>query len=128
MPCRAAINLVVQCVEPSSGLACNVSFTTASTVPSGSHDLRPRPAAITPTPSTPASAKRARHRRTVLGVVAHRRAISSFATPALANNKPLAWTTLRCGNDDDFVIASNATRSRLVSFNGAATATGIHPT
>jgi hypothetical protein len=57
---RLAIERVVHCVEPSSGSSCRVSWITASTVPGGSHDLRPRPSAILPTPSTPLSAKRFR--------------------------------------------------------------------
>jgi hypothetical protein len=52
-PKRLAIRRVVQCVEPSSGDSKRVSWTTAATVPSGSQDLRPRPGAIRPTPSTP---------------------------------------------------------------------------
>ena len=34
------------------------------------------------------SPKRARHRRTAFGVVAHCRAISSFETPSAASNNP----------------------------------------
>jgi hypothetical protein len=51
-------------VEPSAGLSCWVSLSTSATVPAGNQDLRPRPLAITPTPSTPVSEKRARQRRT----------------------------------------------------------------
>ena len=57
-PCRSrtrsAIVRVVQCVDPSSGGSSSVvTRTTSATVPSGSHDLRPRPGAIRPTPPTP---------------------------------------------------------------------------
>jgi len=82
--------------------------------------LRPRPGAITPTPSTPVSAKRARQRRTAFGVVPHRRAISLFPTPSAASSRPLAWSTARCGNEDDRAIASSATRSSTVSSNPGA--------
>ena len=67
-PNRLASNLVVQCVPPSVGLSWQVTRTISATVPSVSGDLRPRPLAIFPTPSTPCSAKRVRHRRTASGV------------------------------------------------------------
>jgi hypothetical protein len=76
MPWRLAISLVVQWVEPSSGVAWRVSSTTAATVPSGNQDFRPRPGAILPSPSTPSSAKRVRHVRTELALTPTRRAIS----------------------------------------------------
>jgi len=53
-----------QCVDVSSGVSSSVTRTTSATVPSGNHDLRPRPLAITPTPSTPVAANRALHART----------------------------------------------------------------
>jgi hypothetical protein len=79
-------------------------------VPSGNHDLRPRPAAITPTPPTPRSTNRFRHRRTVSESTAQRRAISSLATPSPAHSNALAWITCRCGNDDERATFSNKPR------------------
>lgn len=67
-PNRLASNRVVQCVPPSLGFSWQVTRTISATVPSVSGDLRPRPLAIFPTPATPCSAKRARHRRTASGV------------------------------------------------------------
>ena len=49
-------------------LGAKVTQTISATVPSVSGDLRPRPLAIFPTPSTPCSAKRVRHRRTASGL------------------------------------------------------------
>src|ERR1019366_2715298 len=46
---------VLQCVDPSSGDSSSVTRTTSATVPAGSHELRPRPLAMRPTPSTPSS-------------------------------------------------------------------------
>jgi hypothetical protein len=59
----------------------------------GSHVLRPRPFAIVPTPATPRSANRFRHRRTASESTPERRAISSFATHSAAHNNARAWTT-----------------------------------
>ena len=87
----------------------------------------PDPARSPPPRRRRRSANRARHRRTVFGVVAHRRAISSFATPSAANSSPCAWTTCRCGNDDDRAISSNAARCSADTSTAAATTTGIHP-
>jgi len=60
--------------------------------------------------------------------VAHRRAISSFATPSAANNNARAWTTLRCANDDDLAITPNALRcSADIDKGGAAINIMMHP-
>jgi hypothetical protein len=49
IPYRAAIDLVDQHAEPSSGTVCNVSCTIASTTPPPSTTARPRPARMRPT-------------------------------------------------------------------------------
>ena len=128
IPTRSAIVRVVQCVEVSSGVSSIVSRTTSATVPSGNHDLRPRPLAIQPTPFTPRSAKRARHRRTVSASTPLRRAISSLATPSAAHNNARDWTTVRCGNDDDRDISTSTSRCSSDTVKGAAVTTGILPT
>ena len=57
----------------------------ASIVACGIDGLRPRPGAIDPTDgSIPPASNFARHRRTVSDVVAHSRAIASFAAPSAA--------------------------------------------
>jgi hypothetical protein len=76
IPNRCASVLVVQCVEVSGGASSRVTRSTSATVPSGSHDLRPRPSAILPKLSRPFSAKRARHFRMELALTPTRRAIS----------------------------------------------------
>jgi hypothetical protein len=76
IPKRLANERVVQCVEVSSGLSWQGTPTISATVPSGSPGLRTLPFAITPTPSAPFSAKRARHRRTASESTSQRRAIS----------------------------------------------------
>jgi hypothetical protein len=109
-------------------VSSNVTRTTSATVPSTSHALRPRTLPITPTPSTPStprSTKRTRHARTVSAETRQRRAISKFATPSAANNKPWACTTARCGNDVDRAIRTSVTRCSSDTTNGAATNTGI---
>jgi hypothetical protein len=60
IPRCLARDLELHCVEPSSGSSFMVTGTTSATVPSGSQDLRPRPGAMTPIPSTPSAAKRRR--------------------------------------------------------------------
>jgi hypothetical protein len=87
-PCFALSKRVDQHVDPSSGTECNVSITITSTGAAGISNLWPRPGAITKTPSTPASKSRARQRHTVSGIAPHRRAISWFATPSAASNRP----------------------------------------
>ncbi len=52
-PIRLARVRLDQCVDPSAGFSVSVTRTTCSTIPSGSHGLRPRPSATTPTPDTP---------------------------------------------------------------------------
>jgi len=76
MPMCSAIDRVLQCIDPSSGSVFMVSATTSATVPSGSHDVRPRPGAITPIPSTPSFSKRRRHWRTEFDATPTRRATS----------------------------------------------------
>jgi hypothetical protein len=49
------------------------------------------------------------------------------ATPSAANNNARAWTTLRCGNDDDRAIRPTASRCSAVIDIGAATLTGTPP-
>lgn len=88
--------------------------------------LRPRPAAIDPTAEVPPASNLVRHRRTVSAVVAHRRAISLFATPSAANSNPDACTTWRYGNTVDTAIRSNSARSSAHTLNGAAVTIGIH--
>ena len=127
IPNRRANDRVVQCVDVSSGRSSRVTRTTSATVVSASHDRRPRPGAIRPTPSTPSDAKRRRHARTLSLVVPHRRATSLVATPSAANSNALACTTLRCGNDDDAAIRSNAARCASLITNGAAVTTGMLP-
>ena len=104
-----------------------VSRTTVATVPSGSHDLRPRPLAISPTPSTPLSSKRRRHRRTVSASAPERLATSSLATPSAVHNNALTWRTVRCGNDYERAKRSSAARSASDTGNGAAVITGMRP-
>src|SRR5450759_736370 len=53
IPKRLANDRVVQCVEVSSGASWQVTRTISATVPSARAGLRPRPLAITPTPSAP---------------------------------------------------------------------------
>ena len=107
IPNRLASILVVQCVEPSSGRSWHVTLTTSATVPSVRTGFRPRPFAITPTPSTPFSTKRFRQRRTASGSTPQRRAISSLATPSAASISPRAWFTLRCGSVLERAICCN---------------------
>ena len=126
-PNRAASAREVQCVEVSSGVSSRVTRTTSATVPSGSHDRRPRPAATRPTPSTPPRSKRRRHARTESSVVWHRRATSLVATPSAANNNALACTTRRCGNDLDRDIRSRVSRCSSVIGSGGALITGMLP-
>ena len=76
-------------------------------VPSGSHDRRPRLAAIRPTPSTPRSAKRRRRARTESPVVPHRRATSLVATPSATSSSARACITIRCGSDVERAILSS---------------------
>ena len=92
-PTRAARDRVLHCVEPSAGNSLWVKRSTSSTVPGGNDGLRPRPFAITPTPSTPVTANRFRHRRTASESTPERRAISSFATPSAAHNNAWVGTT-----------------------------------
>ena len=120
IPNRLANDRVVQCVEVSSGVSSSVTRTTSATVPSGNHDRRPRPLAITPTPATPSSLNRLRHRRTASESTPQRRAISSLATPSAAHNSALAWTTPRCGSDVERAIFSNEPRSSLDTDNEGA--------
>lgn len=87
------MSLVLQWVDPSSGEANSVSCTTASTVPSGAHDVRPRPGAISPTPSTPSASKHLRQERIESFVVSHRRATSLLASPSAASSTAEACTT-----------------------------------
>ena len=117
---RLANDRVVQCVEVSSGVSSSVTRTTSATVPSGNHDRRPRPLAITPTPATPSSLNRLRHRRTASESTPQRRAISSLATPSAAHNSALAWTTPRCGSDVERAIFSNEPRCSLDTDNEGA--------
>lgn len=105
-----------------AGIVCNVSSTIASIVAWGISGLRPRPDAIDPTASN-----LRRHRRTVSGVVAHSRAIASFAAPSATNNKADACITQRCGSDDDPAIRSNSTRCSRDTFNGGAITNGVLP-
>src|SRR5450631_3715838 len=118
---------VDQCVDSSGAVSCWVTRTISATVPSGNHDLRPRPLAIRPTPSTPSAANRRRHARTLTSVVAHRRATSFVPTPSAANNNALACTTLRCGNDVDRATFSNAARCTFVIGSGSAVITVMLP-
>jgi hypothetical protein len=111
---------VDQCVDPSAGFSVNVTRTTCSTIPAGSHGLRPRPSATTPTPATPRRANEARHARTVFALTPHRRPISSFATPSAASNRPCACRTARCGNDSEFAIATSSARCSSLISNRAA--------
>ena len=127
IPIRLARVRDDQCVEPSAGFSVNVTRTTCSTMPSGSHGLRPRPSATTPTPLTPRSVNDVRQARTVFALTPHRRPISSFATPSAASNRPRACRTTRCGNDGEFAIASSPARcSSLISNRAAARVPAIH--
>lgn len=127
IPNRLASVRVVQCVEVSSGVSSRVTRTTSATVPSGNHALRPRPLAITPTPATPCSAKRFRHRRTASGSTPDRRAISSFAIPSAAHSSAWAWVTWRWGNELDRAMRSSADRCSSDRGKGAATTVGMLP-
>jgi hypothetical protein len=100
--------------------------TISAAVPSGSHDLRPRPGATRPIPSGPSASNRRRQARTLSSVVRHR-ATSFVATPSAASNNARARVTCRCGNDDDRAIRSTASRCSAVIDNGGATRTGIPP-
>ena len=111
---------VVQCVEPSSGLACSVSWTTASTVAGSSQDLRPRPGAIRPKSANPLSAKRERHLRTGLAATPTRRAISFVATPSEASSSAWACWTLRCRAEVDRASRSSVERCSSVKDRAAA--------
>jgi hypothetical protein len=102
-----------------------VTRTTSATVPSGSHDLRPRPGATNPTPATPISENRFRQAITVSLVTPERRAFSRLETPSAAISNDRAWTTFRCGNEHDFAIDSNSERCSAVTTNGEATWIGI---
>ena len=125
IPKRLANERVVQCVEVSSGDSWQVTRTISATVPSGRAGLRPRPFAITPTPSAPLSANRARHRRTESESTSHRRAISWLAKPWAAHNKAFACTTVRCGNVVDAAIFCNWARCVWVTDNAGAVITGM---
>ena len=125
IPKRLANDRVVQCVEVSSGASWQVTRTISATVPSGKAGLRPRPFAITPTPSAPLSANRARHRRTVSESTSHRRAISWLAKPCAAHSNALACTTFWCGNVVDAAIFCNWARCVWVTGNAGAVITGI---
>ena len=101
--------------------------TTSATVPSGSHDVRPRPLAMVPTPATPWSSKRRRQRRTVSASTSQRRAISSFATPSAAHSNAFAWRTVRWGNDIERAMRSSSARSPRDTNNASAVITGMLP-
>jgi len=116
---------VVQWVEVSSGASWQVTRTISATVPLGKAGLRPRPFAITPTPSAPFSANRARHRRTVSESTSHRRAISWLARPCAAHSKALAWTTVRCGDVAEAAIVCSWARCVWVTGNAGAVITDI---
>ena len=90
---------------------CNVSCTIASIVAGAISGLRPRPGAITPTPSTPASTNRSRQAATVFGYVRNNLAVDRTDAPSASSNNAVAWTTLRCGNRDDRAIRSSSTRA-----------------
>src|ERR1035437_1795832 len=125
IPKRLANERVVQCVEVSSGDSWQVTRTISATVPSGRAGLRPRPFAITPTPSAPLSANRARHRRTESESTSHRRAISWLAKPWAAHNKAFACTTVRCGNVVDAAIFCNWARCVWVTDTAGALITAM---
>ena len=127
IPYRAAIDLVDQHAEPSSGTVCNVSCTIASTTSSPSTTGRPRPARMRPTAAVPSAANRLRHRRTDFGVDAHRRAISAFETPSVAHNNALAWRTSRAGAVCERASRSSSARCPPVISKAPAAAT-IPPT
>src|ERR1019366_9448810 len=127
IPYRAAIDLVDQHAEPSSGTVCNVSCTIASTTSSPSTTGRPRPARMSPTAAVPSAANRLRHRRTDFGVDAHRRAISAFETPSVAHNNALAWRTSRAGAVCERASRSSSARCPPVISKAPAAAT-IPPT
>ena len=121
---RRASDRVVQCVDPSAGSSCCVIRTTSDTVPGGSEGLRPRPLAMTPTPSTPLSTNRARHRRMASESTLERRAISSLLRPSAAQSSARAWTTLRCASDDDVATRCSSLRCESLSGSAAAVMTG----
>ncbi len=125
MPSRRASDRVVQCVEPSAAFSCCVIRTTSDTVPGGNEGLRPRPLAMTPTPSIPFSAKRARHRRMASESTLERRAISSLPRPSAAHNSARAWTTLRWASDDEVATRCSSLRCESVSGSATAVMTGI---
>jgi len=102
---------VDQHIEPPSGTVCNVSCTIASIVAAGISGLRPRPGAITPTPSTPAARNRSRHAATVFGYVPSSFAVKRTDRPSANANNAFACTTCRCGNTDDRAIRSNSTQA-----------------
>jgi hypothetical protein len=76
IPCRSPIVRVLQCVESSSGRTWSVSCTTASSTCAATHDRRPRPPAIRPTPVTPSASNRRRHARTEFDAAFTWRAVS----------------------------------------------------
>jgi hypothetical protein len=125
MPKYSAKVRVDHCVEPSGGVVVLVSRTTSATVPSGSHDVRPRPLAMVPTPATPWSSKRRRQRRTASASTSQRRAISSLAMPSAAHSNALAWRTLRWGNDIERAMRSSSLRSPRDTANASAVITGM---
>ena len=63
-------------VEVSGGVSSRVTRSTSATVPSGSHDLRPRPFLIFPSQAMPSMVHRARQARIELALTPTRRAIS----------------------------------------------------
>jgi hypothetical protein len=86
-----------------------------------------RPARMRPTAAVPSAANRLRHRRTDLGVDAHRRAISAFETPSAAYNNALAWRTSRAGAVCERASRSSSARCPPAISNAPAAAT-IPPT
>ncbi len=83
-----------QCVCP-SGLEFRVSSTISSIVDCGITGLRHRPARTSASFARPSSSNRARHERTVPGLVPATFAIDSLANPSAAINKTCARCTSR---------------------------------
>jgi hypothetical protein len=120
IPNRLAIRRVAQCVDPSSGTSCKVSWTTAATFPSGSHNLRPRPDAMRLTHSTPSASKRRRQARTDSLEVWQCLATSFVPTPLPASRSALAWTTVRGPRVVERAITSSAAHCSSVMASGGA--------
>ena len=80
----------------------------------------PRPGATVPSHPSPPAANPRRHARTVFGDTPTRRAVSSLAAPAAADNSARAWRTTRTGSDTERDSLSNSVRSPSLTANGGA--------